>query len=240
MKDFVIPSIDLLDGKIVRLYQGNYNQSTVYNVDIDKLLEKYGNFENLHIVDLNDARGNGLVNIDLIKQIHSKFKGKIQLGGGIRSIEIANKILNEIKIDRIVLGTIAIVDFDLTKKIIEKFGKERIVLAIDCQFEDSKYTPKTNGWLENSNQKQGLFEILAQYVNLVKYILVTDISVDGTMQGANLDLYKQIKQKFPELTIQASGGVSSLSDLEKLQEIVNFAIVGKALYEGLIDEVYAN
>ena len=238
--NFTIPSIDLLDGNIVRLHKGDYNQKTVYNIDIDELLEKYKQFENLHIVDLNGAKGNGLVNIELIKQIRLKYKGRIQFGGGIRSIEIANKMLNEFGIDRVVLGTIAITDFALAAQVIEKFGKEKIILAIDCKLEDRRYIPKINGWIENSNQKQDLFDILEQYTHLAKYILVTDISVDGTMQGSNLDLYRQIKEKFPDFIIQASGGVSSVTDIEKLQEIVDFAIVGKVLYEGLIDEIYAN
>jgi len=240
LNNFLIPSIDLLDNSIVRLYKGDYNQRTFYNIDIDELLEKYKDFENLHIVDLNGAKGNGLVNIELIKRIRSKYKGRIQFGGGMRSIEIVNKVLNEFGIDRVVLGTIAITDFDLTKQILEKFGKEKIVLAIDCKLEKGKWIPKVNGWLEDSNQKQDLFDILERYTNLSKYILVTDISVDGTMHGSNIELYKQIKEKFPNFVLQASGGVSSIKDIEKLEKIVGFAIVGKALYEGLIDDIYAN
>ena len=97
---FVIPSIDLLDGEIVRLYKGDYEQKTLYNIDIDELLEKYKDFQNLHIVDLNGAKGNGLVNIELIKKIRLKFKSRIQFGGGMRSIEIVNKALNEFNIDK--------------------------------------------------------------------------------------------------------------------------------------------
>lgn len=238
--NFIIPSIDLIDNNIVRLYKGDYNQRTVYNIDIDELLEKYKDFENLHIVDLNAAKGGGIINIELIKQIRLKYKGEIQVGGGIRSIEIANKMLKEFGINRVVLGTIAITDFDLTKQILEKFGKEKIVLAIDCKIENGKWIPKVNGWIENADQRQDLFDILKQYTELAKYILVTDISVDGTMQGANLDLYRQIKQKFPNFILQASGGVSCVEDLYNLQQITNFAIVGKALYEGLIDDIYAN
>jgi phosphoribosylformimino-5-aminoimidazole carboxamide ribotide isomerase len=234
INNFLTPSIDLLDNSIVRLYKGDYSQKTIYNIDIDELLEKYKDFENLHIVDLNGAKGSGLVNIELIKQIRLKYKGIIQFGGGIRSIEIANKMLNEFGIDRVVLGTVAIANFDLTKQILEKFGKEKIVLAIDCRLENGKWIPKINGWLGNSNQKQDLFNTLERYENLAKYILVTDISVDGTMQGPNLDLYRQIKEKFPNFTLQASGGVSSVEDLQKLQKITDYAIVGKALYNRFV------
>lgn len=237
LNSFLIPSIDLLDGSIVRLYRGNYNQKTVYKIGIDELLEKYKDFENLHIVDLNGAKGDGLINLELIKQIRSKFKSKIQVGGGIRSVEIANKMLNEIQIDRVVVGTIAITDFDLTRPILEKFTKEKVVLAIDCKLENGKYIPKINGWTENPNQEEDLFDVLNNYQNLSQYILVTDISVDGTMQGSNLNLYREVKDKFPNFILQASGGISSIHDIAKLQDISDFAICGKALYEGLIDNL---
>ena len=235
MKHFVIPSIDLLDGKIVRLYKGDYNQQTIYNISVTKLLERYKDFENLHIVDLNGAKGDGLVNIELIKKIRLEFSGKIQLGGGIRSVEIAEKFLNEIRIDRAVLGTIAITNFNLTKAIIDKFTSDKIVLAIDCKFENHKWTPKANGWQEANNKD--LFEILKQYQSLAKYTLVTDIGVDGTMQGSNCKLYKEIKRQFPNFILQASGGVSSVNDIKKLQQIADFAIVGKALYDGIVDDI---
>lgn len=232
--NFIIPSIDLLDANIVRLYKGDYNQQTIYNIDIDELLERYRDFQNLHIVDLNGVKGNGLINLDLIKKIRSKFKAEIQIGGGIRSIDIANKMLNEFGFDRLVLGTIAITDFDLTNQILEKFGKETIVLALDCKPESGTYILKINGWLESSKEVLDLFAVLEKYQNLAKYILVTDISLDGTMQGSNLDLYRQIKHKFPNFILQASGGVSSVEDIKKLQQISDFTIVGKALYENLI------
>lgn len=229
MKNFIIPSIDLLDGKVVRLFKGDYEQKTVYDVAISDLLEKYQDYQNLHIVDLNGAKGDLIKNIEVVKTIRKNFKNKIQFGGGVRSLEIAENLLGELKLDRVVLGTVAINNFDLTKKFIEKFGKEKIVLALDCQRIGDDYFPKANGWLEET--KDDLFAILEKYKNIAKYILCTDISVDGTMQGPNFDLYKKIKEKFPEFLLQASGGVSSNEDLEKLQKITDFAIVGKMLYQ---------
>ena len=234
MKNFVIPSIDLLDGNIVRLFKGNYGEKTVYNMEIGELMAKYQHFERLHIVDLNGAKGDGISNIEAIKSIRKQFGGKLQLGGGIRSVEIAQSVL-ELGIDAVVLGTVAITNFELTKEILAKIGKKNVVLAIDCKLENGDYFPKANGWIEGSSVN--IFETLKQYDELASEVLITDIAVDGTMQGANLELYRQIKARFPQLKLQASGGVSCVRDLENLREITDFAIVGKALYEGIIDSL---
>ena len=234
MRHFVIPSIDLLDGKIVRLHKGNYAEKTIYNVEISALMEKYQSFKRLHIVDLNGAKNDGITNLKLIQEIRTQFYGVIQLGGGIRTLKIAQSILDS-GINAVVLGTIAITNCELTKEIIATLGKENVVLAIDCKFENGKYFPKASGWLVGS--KIDLFTTLGQYGDTAQNILVTDLSVDGTMQGANVELYRQIKKRFPQFKLQASGGVSCLGDLEKLNEITDFAIVGKALYEGIIDDL---
>lgn len=229
MKNFIIPSIDLLDGKVVRLFKGDYEKKTIYDIAISDLLEKYKDYKNLHIVDLNGAKGDLIKNISVVKEIRKNFKNKIQFGGGVRSLDIAGDLLDELKLDRVVLGTVAINNFNLTAQILEKFGKEKIVLALDCQRIGDNYFPKANGWLEET--KEDLFTILEKYKNIAKYILCTDINVDGTMQGPNFDLYKKIKDKFPEFVLQASGGVSSVEDLKELQGIADFAIVGKMLYQ---------
>lgn len=235
LHNFIIPSIDLLDESIVRLYKGDYGQKTVYNVNLSDLLEKYKHFSNLHIVDLNGAKGDGMKNIALIAKIRHNFAGKIQLGGGIRSIDVADQILNLTKINAVVIGTIAINNPDLTMKMIEKFGKEKVVLAIDCLFDGQKFIPKANGWVENSDND--LFSLLEIYQNSAKNLLITDISVDGTMSGANVELYRQIKEKFPNFKVQASGGVSSIENVQALQKVTDFAIVGKALYENIFDDL---
>lgn len=237
MRNFIIPSIDLLDGKIVRLYKGDYNKATVYNIAIEEILLRYKDFTCLHVVDLNGAKGDGFANINLLREIRRIFHGKVQVGGGIRSIGIADTMLNVINADRIVLGTLAIDNFDLTKEIINVFGKQMVVLAIDCELKQGKFVPKINGWRECVQYNFDLFDILALYDGLAENILVTDIGVDGTMKGSNVELYKQIKSRFPHFILQASGGVASMQDVERLHQIADYVVVGKALYEGLTNHL---
>ena len=172
--------------------------------------------------------------MELIKKIRKEFSNKLQVGGGVRSLEVAELMLNELKVDRIVLGTIAITNFDLTKEIIAKHGADKVVLAIDAIEIDNKFIPKSNGWQENGSDCD-LFALLEKYRNLAKYILCTDIAVDGTMTGPNLKLYQTIKANFSQFILQASGGVSSIDDINQLKECADFAIVGKALYGGLVE-----
>ena len=149
MKDFVIPSIDLLDGKIVRLLKGNYNKATVYEIKVDDLLEKYKDFCVLHVVDLNGAKGeNCEENKKIITEIRKKFKGKIQVGGGFRDTEKIEFYLNKASVDAVVLGTLCVKNVEKTIEIIKKFGAEKIVLAIDCENVNGVFVPKINGWQE--------------------------------------------------------------------------------------------
>ena len=234
---FIIPSIDLLDGQIVRLHKGNYDEKTIYSISIDELLNRYKNFANLHIVDLNGAKNDGQKNLDLIKEIREKFNGKIQVGGGIRSIEIIENMINNIKIDKIVLGTMAINDIIKTKEIILKYGKEKIILALDCEEIDGKFILKSNGWKDFTYMLE-LYDLLFKYDGIAKYILVTDIATDGTLSGSNLSLYTDIKAKFPNFILQASGGIGSMQDVKNLEKISDFVIIGKAMYENkLINDI---
>ncbi len=239
--NFIIPSIDLLDGKIVRLLKGNYNKATIYDDKVDNLIEKYNIFNNLHIVDLNGAKGEKCKeNEKIIKKIRENFKGKIQVGGGFREIEKINFYINQVKADAVVLGTLCIKNIKKTIEIIKKFGAEKIVLAIDCENINGFYVPKINGWQECCDCKN-IFEILEKYNGIAKKILITDIQKDGCLSGVNCELYKQIKTKFPNFEIQASGGVSNFEDITKLQEITDFAIVGRALYEtNLLEKINKN
>ena len=240
MKNFVIPSIDLLDGKNVRLLKGNYNKATVYEVKVDDLVEKYKDFCFLHVVDLNGAKGeNCEENKKIITEIRKKFEGKIQVGGGIRDIEKVDYYLNKINVDAVVLGTLCVKNVEKTIEIIKKFGAEKIILAIDCENVNGVFVPKINGWQEFCDCKN-IFDLLKKYNGIAKTLLITDIQQDGCLSGGNCDLYQQIKTKFPNFQIQASGGVSDLQDIKKLQKITDFAIVGRAMYENNLFEEIKN
>ena len=239
MKNFVIPSIDLLDGKIVRLLKGDYNKATIYEVKVDDLVEKYNAFSNLHIVNLNGAKGEKCEkNEKIIAEIRKKFKGKIQVGGGIRNIEKIEFYLNKVNIDAVVLGTLCIKNVEKTVEIIKKFGAEKIVLAIDCENVNDVFVPKINGWQEFCDCKN-IFDLLEKYNGIAKKLLITDIQRDGCLSGGNCDLYQQIKTKFPSFQVQASGGISTIDDIKKLQEVTDFAIVGRAMYENNLLETIA-
>ena len=243
--DFIVPSIDILDGKIVRLENGKFNKKQIYNINIEELLDKYKCFNLLHIVNLNGAKGEyNEKNIILIKRIIQKFKGKIQLGGGIRTREDVNFWLNN-GVNNVVIGTLCINNIEETKNIIKEFGKEKIVLAIDCVNKDDRFIPKINGWKEfcykkkedtnaktnNKKLKYDIFYYLNEYKDTAEHFLITDICRDGMLMGTNIDLYKIIRQKFPNFKIQASGGVFDIEEVLKLKNIVNFAIIGKSIYE---------
>ena len=231
MKNFIIPSIDLLDGNVVRLKQGDYNKATVYEVKVDDLVEKYSIFNTLHIVDLNGAKGEKCEeNEKIIKEIRKKFKGNIQVGGGFRDVDKIDFYLNQIKVNAVVLGTLCVKNVEKTIELIKKFGAEKIVLAIDCENVNGVYVPKINGWQEFCDCKN-IFDLLEKYDGIAKKLLITDIQKDGCLSGGNYDLYQQIKTKFPSFKIQASGGVCSFDDIKTLKNITDFAIVGRAMYD---------
>jgi len=240
MKNFVIPSIDLLDGKIVRLLKGDYNKATIYEVKVDDLVEKYSIFNTLHIVNLNGAKCEKCKeNEKIITEIRKQFTGKIQVGGGFRDIEKMEFYLNEVSVDAVVLGTLCIKNVDKTIEIIKKIGAEKIILAIDCESVNGVYVPKINGWQEFCDCKN-IFDLLEKYNGIARKLLITDIQRDGCLSGGNCDLYQQIKTRFPSFQVQASGGISTIADIKKLQAVADFAIVGRAMYENNVFEEIRN
>ena len=228
----IIPAIDLKEGCCVRLVKGDYNRETVYSKEPQQMAKHWQNqgATRLHVVDLDGAKDGKPVNLDIIKGITASLDIPVQLGGGIRSLEIIDNYLMS-GIDRVILGTIALQEPAVVKKAVDKYGPEKIVVGVDAK--EGKVA--VNGWLEDSQKNvEGLIDEMKDLG--VKIFIYTDISKDGTLEGpdlAGLNKYKQING----IQLIASGGVSSFKDLEKLVKIdIASVIVGKALYSGDLSE----
>ena len=226
----IFPAIDLLGGKAVRLYKGDYNQVTVYSdnpVDIAKDFEKKGAIC-IHLVDLEGARDGNTPNLETVKRIVNETSLFSEIGGGIRNMQTVRAYL-ENGVDRVILGTAAVNDEEFLKSALKEYG-ERIAVGVDIK--DGKVAIK--GWLEKS--EYDCYDFCAKMQALgVKTLICTDISKDGAMQGTNRELYKELSSRF-SLDITASGGVSSLEDIIALRKLDLYgAIIGKAYYIGAID-----
>lgn len=228
----VIPAIDLKDGQAVRLFKGDYNQKTVYSdnpEDLAQGFEKMGT-KLLHVVDLDGAKDGECINLGTIKKIKQNTSMQIELGGGIRNLDTVSLYLDEVGIDRVILGTAAITDREFLKTALKTYGPERIVVGVDVK---DGYV-STSGWLETSDVPyldfiKGL-ELLG-----VKYIVATDISKDGTLQGPNFAMYEQIA-KTSKINFVVSGGIKDAQNIKDVASKDYYAcIVGKAYYEGKVD-----
>lgn len=226
----IFPAIDLVGGKAVRLFKGDYNQMTVYSdnpLDVALDFQQKG-AEFIHLVDLEGAKDGTTPNIDVVKQIVENTSLFAEIGGGIRNIKTVEKYLS-IGVGRVILGTAAVNDEAFLKEALAKFG-DRIAVGIDIK--DGFVAIK--GWKENSGIDPFEFTEKMQYLG-VKYIICTDVSKDGAMKGTNLELYKKLSEKF-SVNITASGGVSSMEDIKALRKMnIYGAIIGKAYYIGAID-----
>jgi len=230
----VYPAIDLRDGKCVRLTKGDFATTKVYNDNPVKMLEEFSKFGAtwLHMVDLDGAKKGAIAQGGLIKSLVESSGLKVQVGGGIRTTEDIDRLF-AYGVSRVVLGSICVSNKEQVKQWLDSYGAERIVLALDCHLNENG-TPmvSTHGWQETSSVT--VWDLLNYYSN-AKYVLCTDISVDGTLEGPSMDLYQELQQRFPNINLIASGGVGSLNDLIKLKELnVYGAVVGKAIYEGKI------
>lgn len=228
----LIPAIDLKDGQAVRLYKGDYQQKTVYSStpeDIALQFEKMG-ADYLHVVDLDGAKEGTTTNLETIKKIRQTISIPMELGGGIRDIKTVDLYLNEVGIDRVILGTAAIENPDFLKEAIQKYGSQRIVVGVDVK---DGYV-STSGWLTTT--KVHYLNFLKELENVgVEYIVCTDISKDGTLSGPSFALYEDIHQK-SSLKFVVSGGVKDANDIyEVYQKGYYGCIVGKAYYEGKIN-----
>lgn len=225
----IIPAIDLIDGKCVRLTKGDYNTKTVFDSDPLKVANNFleSGVSLIHVVDLDGAKAGKIINIDTIKKL-CENNIPIEVGGGVRDYESIDLLLN-LGVKRVILGSVAVKNQDFLKDAIGKYGNDKIVLGLDCDGD----LVSIHGWQENSSIT--CMEMLNIFKNFGgKNVIYTDISKDGMMAGTNIDELKKLVAS--GLNIVASGGVSTLDDVKKCKEIGCYgAIIGKAYYLGKIN-----
>lgn len=227
----IIPAIDLIDGKCVRLSQGDYNAKKVYNEDpleVAKMFEGAG-IRRLHLVDLDGAKAKHIVNQSVLEKIASNTSLVIDFGGGVQSDEDI-RIAFDSGASMVTGGSIAVRDKELFASWIEKYGGDKIILGADCK--DHKIA--VSGWQEETSVD--IMPFVNDYMTRgISKVVCTDISKDGMLQGPSIELYKEILESFPELYLIASGGVSCFQDILDLEEAgVPAVILGKAIYENRI------
>ena len=226
----LFPAIDLYEGKAVRLFKGDYAQMTVYNNDPTAVARDFAasGAKCIHIVDLEGAKSGTTPNFDTVCKIKATSGLFCEIGGGIRTMEVIDKYLGA-GIDRVILGTAAVGNLDFVKSAVDKYGDR---IAVGADLKDGYVAVK--GWVEKTDLLAEDFFLQMQNVG-VKTIICTDISKDGAMMGTNLELYRSLSKRF-SMQIVASGGVSSMEDIERLQDMELYgAIIGKAYYTGAID-----
>lgn len=227
----IIPAIDIINGKCVRLTQGDFSKMKVYNEDPVAVAKEFedANLEYLHLIDLDGAKKGEVVNWKVIRDIQENTALQVDFGGGVKTAEEVRELLY-LGINQINVGSVAVKEPEKFIGWLKKFGPENFILSADVKGENVSI----NGWLESTEFR--LFDLVNKFADHgLEYLTVTDIATDGMLKGPNFGLYKKLMKKFPDLKIVASGGVSSIEDLKELQHIKVFgAIVGKAIYEGHI------
>lgn len=227
----IIPAIDIIDGKCVRLTQGDYDQKKVYNNDpleVAKMFEDSG-IKYLHLVDLDGAKAKHVVNQKVLEKIATNTQLTIDFGGGIKTSEDL-KVVFESGASQATIGSVAVTNPDLFESWLKTYGADKIILGADAK--NGKIA--VSGWLDVTTID--IFDFFEMYRQKgAKYVLCTDISRDGMMQGTAMELYKQLTEKFPEMKIIASGGVTHVNEIEELEKFnTDGVIIGKAIYEGSI------
>ncbi len=224
----IIPAIDIIDGKCVRLRQGNYKQKTVYSASPAEVAKQFADagFKFLHVVDLQGAKEKKIVNWDSIASILAVPGLQIEVGGGVRTTDDIKNLI-EIGVSRVVIGSTAAKSPELVEYWIKHFGTENIVVGMDVK--DNSVA--ISGWLEDSHRAPMGF-VLDLMKRGAKIFICTDILRDGMLGGININFYQNLKSAFPELSIIASGGISTLEDVQVLKKVnMTGVIIGKAIYE---------
>lgn len=227
----IIPAIDIIEGKCVRLSKGDYDTKIIYNenpLEVAKSFEAHG-IEYLHLVDLDGAKSSKIVNYKILEQIASQTSLKIDFGGGLKSDDDL-RIAFESGANQITGGSIAVKNRVIFEKWISEYGSDKIILGADAK--DEKIA--VSGWLEESNEDLIPF-IQAYQSKGIQYVICTDIAKDGMLQGPSFDLYSKILAEANGVKLIASGGISTFDELPKLAELgCEGTIIGKAIYEGRI------
>lgn len=227
----IIPAIDIIEGKCVRLSKGDYNTKIIYNenpLEVAKMFENHG-VKYLHLVDLDGAKSSKIVNHKILEQIASKTSLKIDFGGGLKS-DADLKIAFESGANQITGGSIAVKNREIFEKWIANYGADKIILGADATNEKVA----VSGWLEDSNED--LIPFIKNYQSKgIQYVICTDIAKDGMLEGPSFALYKKIMKEVIDIKLIASGGISTFEELPKLAEMgCEGTIIGKAIYEGRI------
>ncbi|MCW8850796.1 MAG: 1-(5-phosphoribosyl)-5-[(5-phosphoribosylamino)methylideneamino]imidazole-4-carboxamide isomerase [Melioribacteraceae bacterium] len=228
----VIPAIDIIDGKVVRLSKGEYDSVISYNktpLEQAKIYDSLG-FEWLHVVDLSGSKDGSINTTKIIEDIKNQTNLKIEFGGGIRTQNDVVK-LNDLGVDGIIIGSMSVTNKTEFESIFELINPDKIIIAADVL----DYTIRIKGWTEDSNIH--LFDHIEYCKGLgIKNYLCTDIAVDGMLTGPSYTLYNETIKKYPEIELTASGGVSSMNDIIRLLELpLRGVVVGKAIYENKIN-----
>lgn len=227
----IIPAIDIIEGKCVRLSKGDYTTKKIYNenpLEVAKSFEDHG-IQYLHVVDLDGAKSKHIVNHQVLEQIASKTSLKIDFGGGLKSDDDL-RIAFESGASQVTGGSIAVRQPELFRKWLQKYGNEKIILGADC----INRKIAVSGWTENS-EDDVLDFIKAYEADGAKYVICTDISKDGMLAGPSFELYEELLQETETIKLIASGGISEFDELPKLQELgCEGVIIGKAIYENRI------
>ncbi len=227
----IVPAIDIIDGKCVRLTQGDFTKKKVYREDPVEVAMEFqdADLDCLHLVDLDGAKKGKVVNWDVIREIQEKTALSVDFGGGVKTESDVEQLL-ELGVHQINIGSLALKEPEKFTGWLKKYGPENFVLSADVKGD----TIAINGWLEET--KFRLFDLIDTYTNEgLEYLSCTDIGSDGTLGGPNIGLYKKLVKRYPNLKIVASGGVSSMDDLHELKYTkVYGVIIGRAIYEGKI------